>query len=74
MDFDYIEENKHIGNQEYFRTEINYQNSSNNFISFKTKRNLITNSSEFYDLSYEYMMTVSELALFSEESFTMTLK
>lgn len=55
MDFDYIEENKHIGDQEYFKTKINYENRKNNFISFETKRNLITNSSEFYDLSYEYM-------------------
>ncbi len=55
MDFDYIEENKHIGNQEYFKTKINYENRNNNFVSFETKRNLLTNSSEFYDLSYEYM-------------------
>ena len=55
MNFDYIEENKHIGNQEYFKTRINYDDKNNKFISFGTKRNLITNSSEFYDLSYEYI-------------------
>ena len=55
VDFNYIEEDKHIGNQEYFKTKINYKNKDKSLISFETKRNLITNSSEFYDLSYEYI-------------------
>ena len=29
--------------------------NNKNLISFETKRDLITNSSEFYDLSYEYI-------------------
>ncbi len=53
--FNYIEESKHLGNQEYFKTKINYKNNDKSLISFETKRNLITNSSEFYDLSYEYI-------------------
>mgnify|MGYP001996295520 CR=1 FL=1 len=55
VDFNYIEEAKHIGNQEYFKTKINYKNKDKSLISFETKRNLITHSSEFYDLSYEYI-------------------
>ena len=55
IDFNYIEENKHIGDQQYFKTKINYKNKDKSIISFETKRNLITNSSEFYDLSYEYI-------------------
>ena len=47
--------NKHIGNQDYFKTKIKYENTDNSLISFETKRNLITNSSEFYNLSYEYI-------------------
>ena len=50
-----LQENKHIGNQEYFKTKINYERSENGILSFETKRNLITNSSEFYNLSYEYL-------------------
>ncbi len=52
--FGYILENNHIGNQEYFKTKIDYT-SSNSLLSFETKRNLISDSSEFYNLSYEYM-------------------
>ena len=55
IDFNYIEENKHIGNQEYFKSKVSYNNSNKSLISFETKRNLITDSAEFYDLSYEYI-------------------
>ena len=55
INFNYLEEDKHLGNQEYFKTKINYQKSKKSLFSFETKRNLIKNSSEFYDLSYEYM-------------------
>ncbi len=52
--FGYILENNHIGDQEYFKTKIDYT-TSNSLLSFETKRNLISDSSEFYNLSYEYM-------------------
>ena len=55
IDFDYLTENKHIGNQNYFKTKIDFQNKEDGLFSFETKRNLITNSSEFYNLSYEYI-------------------
>ena len=55
FNFDYILEEKHIGDQEYFKTKIDLVNKNNNLLSFETKRNLVTNSSEFYNLSYEYM-------------------
>ena len=55
VDFNYLQEDKHIGNQEYFKTKINLLNGENRAISFDTKRNLIKNSSEYYNLSYEYI-------------------
>ena len=55
INFNYIDENKHIGNQEYFSTKIDYNNTDNRQIVFETKRNLLTNSAEFYNLSYEYI-------------------
>tara|TARA_B100001057_G_scaffold495549_2_gene594830 strand:+ start:2089 stop:4488 length:2400 start_codon:yes stop_codon:yes gene_type:complete len=55
FDFDYLEERKHLGNQNYFKSKVQYDNDENSLISFETKRNLITDSSEFYDLSYEYI-------------------
>ncbi len=55
FDFNYLQEKKHIGNQDYFNTKINIQNKNQGIFSFETKRNLITDSSEFYNLSYEYI-------------------
>ena len=55
IDFNYLEEDKHIGNQEYFKTKIDFSPNNSNLLSFETKRNLITNSSDFYNLSYEYI-------------------
>ena len=55
VDFSYLQEQKHIGDQEYFKTKININNKENGLFSFETKRNLITNSSDFYNLSYEYI-------------------
>ncbi len=53
--FNYLEEKEHIGNQEYLESSFEFAKGNNGFFSFKNKRNLITNSSEYYDLSYEYI-------------------
>ncbi len=55
IQFDYLHEDKHVGDQEYFNTKINYNNNSNTILSFETKRNIVTDSAEFYNLSYEYL-------------------
>ena len=55
--FDYLQEDKHVAKnntEEYFKTKINYSKSDKSSFSFSNKRSLITNSSEFYNLSYEY--------------------
>ena len=50
----YLEENEHIGDAKYFETKAGL-NFNNGLISLGAKRNLLTNSAEFYDLSYEYI-------------------
>ena len=40
---------------EYIKTALKYKKGNNGVFTFSNKRNLITNSSEFYDLSYEYI-------------------
>ena len=52
-----MQEDKHVAKnntEEYFKTKINYSKSDKSSFSFSNKRSLITNSSEFYNLSYEY--------------------
>ena len=45
---------KHLGDQEYLKFNVDLQ-TENTLLSLGTKRSLVTNSSEFYDLSYEYI-------------------
>ena len=37
IDFNYIEEDKHIGSQEYLKSKISYKNSNKSLISLKPK-------------------------------------
>ena len=53
FDFNYLQEQKHIGDKEYFTSKVNY-NKNNGLFSYEAKRNLVTDSFEFYNLSYEY--------------------
>ena len=55
FNMDYLQEKKHIGNQEYFKTNLEYTKGNNGLFTFGTKRNIITNSAEYYNLSYEYL-------------------
>jgi len=54
FDISYLEERKHIGDKNYFTTKVDYNNNKSN-ISFETKRDLVKDSAEFYNLSYEYI-------------------
>ena len=54
FDISYLQEKEHIGNQEYVKGRINLSQNKYGLFSAETKRNLITNSAEYYNLSYEY--------------------
>jgi len=55
FNFDYLQEKKHVGSNEYIKSKIDYKIADKGNLSYEFKRNLITNSSEFYNLSYEYI-------------------
>ena len=50
----FLQEKNHIGNNEYIKSKINYEVGNDKNLTYEFNRNLITNSSEFYNLSYEY--------------------
>ena len=50
----YLEEDRHIGNQKYIQSKAGITLIKAE-LSFDAKRNLLSNSAEFYDLSYEYI-------------------
>ena len=51
----YLEENNHIGSAAYVKSDIkvNFKNSTE--LTFDLKKNLETNSTEFYNLAYDYI-------------------
>ncbi len=55
INFNYLQEKKHIGDQKYFNTKLELARNESGLLSIETKRNLITDSAEFYNLSYEYI-------------------
>ena len=48
------EEQKHIGTEHYVNSGISLNFSDSNKLSFSTKKNFKTDSTELYDISYQY--------------------
>ena len=55
FDVGYLQESKHIGDQEYLTSSVEYTKGENGLFTFDMKRNILNNSSEYYNLSYEYL-------------------
>ena len=69
FNFNYLEEEKKLNENEYIKTSLEYKKGENGVFTFANKRNLITNSSEFYDLSYEYLNDCLRAGLFYRREF-----
>ncbi len=54
FNLNFLEETEHLGNQKYLAAKAGL-NFDKGTLSFSGKRNLLSNSAEFYDLSYEYL-------------------
>ena len=65
----YLEEKEHIGNQEYLQAGLDMNIGESNKISFSGKRNLLIDSSEFYNLSYEYLNDCLKAGIFFRREF-----
>tara|TARA_B100000029_G_scaffold51367_1_gene46716 strand:- start:187 stop:888 length:702 start_codon:yes stop_codon:yes gene_type:complete len=50
----YLEEQNHIGNEHYASSGLTLNFNDQNKLSFSTKKNFKTESTELYDLSYQY--------------------
>jgi LPS-assembly protein len=51
----YLEENNHIGNGNYVKSDVKIELNNSTQLSFDFKKNLETHSTEFYNLSYNYL-------------------
>jgi len=54
FNLDYLEQQNHIGNEHYASSGLTLNFNDNNKLSFSTKKNFKTESTELYDLSYQY--------------------
>ena len=53
-EFNFLQETGEIGNTDVLENKTSYAINSNNFISFKTRRNRDISLTEYYNLVYEY--------------------
>ena len=54
FNLDYLEEQNHIGDEHYVNAGVSINFNQNNKLNFQTKKNFKTESTELYDLSYQY--------------------
>tara|TARA_B100000579_G_scaffold436950_1_gene464590 strand:+ start:272 stop:2698 length:2427 start_codon:yes stop_codon:yes gene_type:complete len=54
FNLDYLEEQSHIGTEHYVSSGVSLNFSDSNKLSFSTKKNFKTDSTELYDISYQY--------------------
>ena len=54
FNLDYLEEQNHVGDENYINAGISLDLNNNNSLSFRTKKNFKTDSTELYDISYQY--------------------
>jgi len=54
FNLDYLEKQNHIGNEHYVSSGVTLNFDAQNKLSFSTKKNFKTDSTELYNLSYQY--------------------
>ena len=54
FNLDYLEEQNHIGSEHYASSGVSINFNDQNKLSFSTKKNFKTESTELYDISYQY--------------------
>ena len=55
FNINYLQERNHVGNQEFITSGVDLKLGNSTELNFSTKRNFLTDSSEFYNLSYNYI-------------------
>ena len=68
----YLEEKKHIGNEEYISSGLEVPLGSGQ-LTLSTKRNLLLNSAEYYKLSYQYINDCLKAGLVFRREFILIM-
>jgi len=67
--FEYLEENNHIGNNHYINAGLVLELNKSNSLNFKTRENFTTEATEFYNISYQYENDCLRAAVEYNKSF-----
>jgi LPS-assembly protein len=67
--FEYLEENNHIGNNHYINAGLVLELNKSNSLKFKTRENFTTKATEFYNISYQYENDCLKAAVEYNKSF-----
>tara|TARA_B100000579_G_scaffold391656_1_gene367033 strand:+ start:1204 stop:3558 length:2355 start_codon:yes stop_codon:yes gene_type:complete len=71
FNLNYLEENNHVGTSNYIKSGIKIDFSNSGELNFNIKKNLETESTEFYDLAYDYINDCLKAGLvFRREFYT----
>jgi len=69
FNLDYLEEQNHVGNEHYVKSGISLNFNEHNKLSFNTKKNFKTESTELYDVGYQYMIDCLTAGLYYRREF-----
>lgn len=69
FNLNYLEEQNHIGKEHYVSSGVSLNFTQNNSLSFSTKKNFKTESTEFYNASYQYNMDCLTAGLLYRREF-----
>ena len=64
-----MEQQKHIGEEHYASAGLTLNFNDNNRLNFSTKKNFKTDSTEFYNLSYQYSIDCLKAGLVYRREF-----
>jgi len=69
FNLDYLEQQNHIGEEHYASSGITLSIDDHNELSFSTKKNFKTDSTELYNLSYQYGIDCLKAGIFYRREF-----
>ena len=64
-----MDENAHVGNESYINNALTIAFDDSNSLNFETRKNFKTESTELYDISYQYMMDCLSAGLVFRREF-----
>ena len=73
FNLDYLEQQNHVGLEHYASSGVSLNFNDNNKLSFSTKKNFKTDSTELYNLSYQYAIDCLTAGLTYRREFYLKL-